>query len=163
MYPVFNRGSDVTVTFRSQQENVTLQDGSIHPNELSKSCGQIDPPSLYFRSAFTRSGWHKAFKTTWRGVVVESTGSPEKGGETELDPRCVPRRGIKGLRCDIYTSKSFYLSARSSVFPDARVERPTDKGKRSALPGKFARFIKRGISHTHTHTHRSARQVTNGR
>ena len=80
-----NWSSNITALYIcSQQENVTWRDS---PHELSKSCRQIDPPSLYFRSAFTRTDGQRL--SIRRGV--ESVVSSPKERETPG----VPRWGIK--------------------------------------------------------------------
>lgn len=99
----------------SQQENVTWRNP---PHELSKSCGQIDPPSLYFRSAFTRADGQRL--SMRRGVesVVPSF-------ERERDPRCPMSRHkmtSDAIRAQthIHTNSErpgISLSA-TSIFPD---------------------------------------------
>jgi len=84
----------------SQQENVTWRNS---PHELSKSCGQIDPPSLYFRSAFTRANGQRL--SIRRGV--ESAVSSPKERETPG----VLRRGIKASDAiHVHTLRGWHLS-----------------------------------------------------
>jgi len=105
----------VYISVCSQQENVTWRNP---PHELFKSCGQIDPPSLYFRSAFTRADGQRL--SIRRGV--ESVVSSPKERETPG----VLCRGINGLRCDTDTHKYVYthsprhgISLSATIFPDS--------------------------------------------
>lgn len=117
--------SDIMLQRRSFSQRVeTLhggRGGGIRPTSHSKSPGQIDPPSLYFQSAFTRTEAFNTRRCRIDNVVI-----------SERNPRCSMAVIKASLSLSLFcprrrdTLRDAVLSsrARATIFPDSATGKP---------------------------------------